>query len=142
MLRSGVYLAGANRVLKGGATEPDLDNGILTAYEASQLNLQGTELVVLSACGTGLGKTEAGEGVFGLRRGLQEAGAQTVLMSLWPVPDEETRELMTRFYEKWLSGMEKHEALRQAELEVRKKVRAREGQDVPFFWGAFVLVGR
>ncbi|MGO9088936.1 MAG: tetratricopeptide repeat protein [Candidatus Sulfotelmatobacter sp.] len=142
MLRSGVYLAGANRVLKGGTPAPDLDDGILTAYEATQLNLQGTELVVLSACDTGLGKMEAGEGVFGLRRGLQEAGAEAVLMSLWPVPDEETRELMTLFYTKWLAGTEKHEALREAQLEVRKKVRAREGQDEPFFWGAFVLVGR
>jgi len=142
MLRSGVYLAGANRALQGGAPAPDLDDGVLTAYEATQLNLQGTELVVLSACDTGLGKMEAGEGVFGLRRGLQEAGAEAVLMSLWPVPDEETRELMTLFYAKWLAGTEKHEALREAQMEVRKKVRAREGQDEPFFWGAFVLVGR
>jgi len=142
MLRSGVYLAGANRALQGGAPAPDLDDGVLTAYEATQLNLQGTELVVLSACDTGLGKMEAGEGVFGLRRGLQEAGAEGVLMSLWPVPDEETRELMTLFYAKWLAGTEKHEALREAQMEVRKKVLAREGQDEPFFWGAFVLVGR
>jgi tetratricopeptide (TPR) repeat protein/CHAT domain-containing protein len=142
MLRSGVYLAGANRALKGSAPAPGLDDGVLTAYEATQLNLQGTELVVLSACDTGLGKAEAGEGVFGLRRALQEAGAEAVLMSLWPVPDEETRQLMTLFYEKWLGGTEKHEALREAQLEMREKVRVREGHDEPFFWGAFVLVGR
>jgi tetratricopeptide (TPR) repeat protein len=142
MLRSGVYLAGANRVLKGGPGATDLEDGILTAYEASQLNLQGTELVVLSACETGLGKTEAGEGVFGLRRGLQVAGAEAVLMSLWAVPDEETRELMALFYGKWLAGKSKHAALREAQLEMRENVKARTGEDRPFFWGAFVLVGR
>ena len=119
-----------------------MEDGILTAFEATQLNLQGTELVVLSACETGLGKAQNGEGVFGLRRALQEAGAEAVLMSMWSVPDEETRELMTLFYQKWLAGTEKHEALRQAQQEMRAKVKAREGRDAPFFWGAFVLVGR
>ena len=142
MLRSGVYLAGANRILKGEARAADMDDGILTAFEATQLNLQGTELVVLSACETGLGKSQAGEGVFGLQRGLQEAGAQAVVMSMWSVPDQETRELMTLFYRKWLAGAEKHEALRQAQQEVRARIRARDGRDEPFFWGAFVLVGR
>jgi len=142
MLRSGLYLAGANRVLRGEAPAPDLEDGVLTAYEASQLNLQGTELVVLSACETGLGKTVTGEGVFGLRRALQVAGAEAVLMSLWSVPDKETRGLMMMFYEKWLGGMEKHRALREAQQEMRKKVRGRGGQDEPFFWGAFVLVGQ
>jgi CHAT domain-containing protein/Tfp pilus assembly protein PilF len=142
MLRSGLYLAGANRALKGIAPAPDMDDGILTAYEASQLNLQGTELVVLSACETGLGKTEAGEGVFGLRRALQVAGAEAVMMSLWSVPDEETRELMALFYTKWLGGKEKHQALREAQLEMRDRVKARYGEDLPLYWGAFVLVGR
>lgn len=142
MLRSGVYLAGANRALTGVAVASDLEDGVLTAYEASQLNLQGTELVVLSACETGLGMTAAGEGVFGLRRGLQMAGAEAVLMSLWAVPDAETRELMTLFYGKWLAGKDKHVALREAQLEMREKVKARTGEELPFFWGAFVLVGR
>ena len=142
MLRSGVYLAGANRILKGAAPAADMDDGVLTAFEVTQLNLQGTELVVLSACETGLGKSQAGEGVFGLQRGLQEAGAQAVVMSMWSVPDQETRELMALFYRKWLAGMEKHEALRQAQQEMRARVRARDGRDEPFFWGAFVLVGR
>jgi hypothetical protein len=84
-----------------------------------------------------------GEGVFGLRRALEEAGAQAVMMSLWSVPDIETQELMTSFYSKWLSGMEKHEALKQAQLEIRDKVkRGHEGRDLPYYWGAFVLVGR
>jgi CHAT domain-containing protein/Tfp pilus assembly protein PilF len=142
MLRSGVYLAGANRVLKGGAPPADMDDGVLTAFEATQLNLQGTELVVLSACETGLGKAQDGEGVFGLQRGLQEAGAQAVVMSMWSVPDEQTRELMTLFYQKWLAGTEKHEALRQAQQEMRAKTKSEDGRDQPFFWGAFVLVGR
>jgi len=142
MLRSGLFFAGANRALKGEKSTEDLEDGILTAFEASGLNLHGTELVVLSACDTGIGKIDNGEGVFGLRRAFQEAGAQAVLMSLWAVPDRETEELMTLFYSKWLAGEDKHQALREAELELRKKVKARYGRDLPFYWGGFVLVGR
>jgi CHAT domain-containing protein/Tfp pilus assembly protein PilF len=142
MLRSGLFFAGADRALAGKGTAGDLDDGVLTAYEATSLNLQGTELVVLSACNTGQGEVQNGEGVFGLRRALQEAGAQAVMMSLWSVPDKETQELMTRFYSKWLGGMEKHEALRRAELEERAVVLKRYGRDLPYYWGAFVLVGR
>jgi CHAT domain-containing protein len=142
MLRSGLYFAGADRTLSGVSPSPDRDDGVLTASEAVGLHLRGTELVVLSACDTGLGEVKAGEGVFGLRRALQEAGAQSILMSMWSVPDRETSELMKSFYEKWLDGEEKHEALRKAELEEREVVRQRYGQDIPFYWGAFVLVGR
>jgi len=141
MLRSGLYLTGANRTLEGRTTAADIDDGVLTAYEATQLNLQGTELVVLSACETGLGESQNGEGVFGLRRALQEAGAETVLMSMWSVPDQETQELMTLFYSKWLGGLDKHKALLQAQLEERETVRKRYGKDLPYYWGAFVLVG-
>jgi CHAT domain-containing protein/Flp pilus assembly protein TadD len=142
MLRAGLYFAGANRVLTGGGATADLDDGVLTAFEATGLNLHGTELVVLSACGTGLGRVESGEGVFGLRRALEMAGAEAVLMSLWSVPDQETQELMGLFYEKWLAGKEKHAALREAQLEMRQKVKERYGEDLPFYWGAFVLVGK
>lgn len=142
MLRSGLYFAGANRVLSGASPPLDLEDGVLTAYEAMGLNLQGTELVVLSACKTGLGRVSNGEGVFGLRRALQVSGAEAVLMSLWSVPDQETQELMTLFYAKWLSGKSKHEALREAQLELRAKIKERDGQDLPFYWGGFVLVGR
>ncbi len=140
MLRSGLYFAGANRTLAG---KPSPDNGILTAMEAGNLNLSGTELVVLSACNTGQGDVKAGEGVFGLRRALQEAGARAVIMSMWSVPDKETTELMQRFYAKWLAGTEMHEALKQTQLEIREEVkREHDGKDLPYYWGAFVLVGR
>lgn len=143
MLRSGLYFAGADRTLAGKASAPGIDNGVLTAMEAANLNLYGTELVVLSACNTGQGDVKNGEGVFGLRRALEEAGAQHVLMSLWSVPDQETLELMKRFYTKWLSGTEVHAALQQAQLEMRDKVKAEhDGRDLPFYWGAFVLVGK
>ncbi len=142
MLRAGLFFAGANRAISGKPSAPGLDDGILTAYEATGLNLHGTELVVLSACETGLGQTKSGEGVFGLRRAFQEAGAEAVLMSMWSVPDRETKELMARFYQKWLAGKEKHLALRQAQLEMREVVKKRYGIDLPFYWGAFVLVGR
>jgi CHAT domain-containing protein len=142
MLRSGLFFAGADRARAGAAPEAGVDDGVLTAYEASQLNLEGTELVVLSACETGLGAQSNSEGVFGLRRGLQEAGAGAVLMSMWSVPDKETQELMALFYAKWLGGLDKPEALRQAQLQERETVRQRYGKDLPFYWGAFVMVGR
>jgi CHAT domain-containing protein len=142
MLHSGLFFAGANRARSGGALPAGADNGVLTAYEASQLDLEGTELVVLSACETGLGAQSNSEGVFGLRRALQEAGADAVMMSMWSVPDQETQELMALFYAKWLGGLDKPEALRQAQLAEREVVRKRYGRDLPYYWGAFVLVGR
>jgi CHAT domain-containing protein/Tfp pilus assembly protein PilF len=143
MLRSGLYFAGANRTLAGKPAAEDLDNGVLTAMEAGSMNLRGTELVVLSACNTGQGDVKNGEGVFGLRRAFQEAGAQSVLMSLWSVPDKETLDLMQSFYTKWLSGMEIHQALKEAQLETREQVKkTHNGNDLPYYWGAFVLVGR
>jgi len=143
MLRSGLYFAAADRTLAGKPSPPGLDNGVLTALEAGNLNLTGTQLVVLSACDTGQGDVKNGEGVFGLRRALQEAGAQSVLMSLWSVPDKETLELMQRFYAKWLAGAEAHQALKEAQLEMREQVKGdHDGKDLPYYWGAFVLVGR
>jgi CHAT domain-containing protein/Tfp pilus assembly protein PilF len=140
MLRSGLYFAGANRVLTSGHAAAEMEDGVLTAYEATGLTLQGTDLVVLSACETGLGESANGEGVFGLRRALQEAGALTVLMSMWKVPDNETRQLMTLFYTKWLAGKDKPTALREAQLELRQDVMRRWQEDRPHDWAAFVLV--
>ena len=135
MLRSYLALSGVNERTE----DLSRDDGALTAYEAAGLDLQGTELVVLSACDTGLGETSKGEGVFGLRRAFQLAGANAVLMTLWQVPDNETAELMKRFYSYWTSGLEKRAALRRAQREYRDALRA-QGKDNPFYWGAFVLV--
>jgi CHAT domain-containing protein/tetratricopeptide (TPR) repeat protein len=140
MLSSGLFFAGATSSVCGLTPATGADDGILTAYEASMLDLQGTELVVLSACNTGLGTNRSGEGVFGLRRAFQEAGAESVLISMWQVPDEETKRLMTLFYENWLAGKNKHEALRIAQWQLRNELKT-EGRDSPFYWGAFVLVG-
>lgn len=142
MLRSGLVFAGVDRALSGEASNRQADEGVLTAYEAMELNLQGTELVVLSACETGLGTVKNGEGVFGLRRAFLVAGTETILMTLWSIPDRETQELMALFYENWLFlGKDKHEALREAQLKMRERVKTRYGKDLPFYWGAFVLIG-
>jgi CHAT domain-containing protein/Tfp pilus assembly protein PilF len=128
---SGLALAGANLSDHGEVA----DDGLLTASDVTGMNLAGTQLVVLSACETGLGKVQATEGVIGLRRAFQLAGARTVIASLWRVPDEQTYELMTGFYRRLLDGMSRVDALRAAQLELREKVPS------PFFWGAFVCYG-
>jgi CHAT domain-containing protein len=143
-LRSGLALAGANRWRERGAR--GLSDGLLTALEVEGLDLWGTELVVLSACETGLGEVEVGEGVLGLRRAFQLAGAQTVLASLWKVPDAETERLMTAFFQRWLDGGGKAEALRQAQLALIKQLRvstdARHRGAPPLYWAGFICHGR
>ncbi|MDO9229340.1 MAG: tetratricopeptide repeat protein [Syntrophales bacterium] len=137
-LRAGLALAGANRSLaQEGVTE-----GILTAEKILGLNLRGTDLVVLSACETGMGDVKNGEGVYGLRRAFTQAGAKSLVMSLWEVPDRETKELMVSFYENLQSGkMNRAEALRNAALKQRETVKSRYGHDNPYYWGAFVFLG-
>ena len=135
LLRSGLALAGANSWLAGASLPEDAEDGLLTAEDVSGLNLFGTELVVLSACETGLGQVQAGEGVFGLRRAFALAGASTVVMSLWQVPDQETVELMETFYKRLLAGDRPSHALRDAQLAMRAR------QPMPFFWGAFICEG-
>ena len=137
LLRSGLVFAGADHL----GSQQDRDDGIFTAYEARQLDLHETELVVLSACETGMGEIHAGEGVFGLRRAFAQAGAGAVMMSLWSVPDLETREMMYTFYEGWLSGLSKYEAFQQAQQQQRDIVFERYGVDLPRYWGGFILVG-
>lgn len=141
LLRSGVALAGFNRLAEGVDIPPNEEDGILTAMEVTGLNLYGTELVVLSACDTGLGEVERGEGVAGLRRAFRIAGARNILMSLWSVPDEETMWLMDAFYDHYLAGDLPIIALRKARSEVRERLIERDGLDHPFYWAAFILEG-
>jgi CHAT domain-containing protein len=131
LLRAGLLLSGANRRDSG------VDDGILTALEASGLDLAGTKLVVLSACETGLGQVRAGDGVYGLRRALVIAGAESQVMSLWKVDDQVTRDLMVIFYRGLLAGKGRAAALRDAQL----AILARRGNDNPFYWAGFIPVG-
>jgi CHAT domain-containing protein len=138
LLRAGLAFAGlnANASMLG---EIDTDNdGVLTAMEVLSLDLVGTQLVVLSACETGLGEIHEGEGVYGLRRSFQEAGVKNVINSFWEVSDAGTQLLMTKFYDKFLTGMSARRAMREARLEMLDDVQ----WSAPFYWSAFVMVGR
>jgi len=143
LLQSGLVLAGANTI--GGNKTPssttDVDDGWVTAEEISLMDLQGTELVVLSACGSGLGTVSAGEGVYGLRRAFQNAGAQTIVSTLFEVPDKESAQIMRSFYGGLKNKKGKLESLRQAQLTMIKDRRKLEGAAHPFFWASFVLAG-
>ena len=133
-LKSGLLLAGAQNTLNGKQSV-NSNNGVLTAEEAKSLNLENTELVVLSACETGLGDNLVGEGVVGLQRAFMIAGAKSVIMSLWSVSDEKTQELMTLFYKKWISNnLLKEDAFSQAKLEMKKLYPE------PYYWAGFVLL--
>ena len=141
LLRSGIFLAGAKRSLLVGDT--GVHDGIVTAEKILGLNLRGTEMVVLSACDTGLGEVHNGEGVFGLRRAFTQAGAKSLVMSLWKVPDLETKELMVQFYKNIKTGgMNRCQALRQAALKEKEIVKERYGHTNPRYWGAFVFLGQ
>jgi len=131
LLRSGLAFAGAN--LRNGKG----DDGILTALEASGLNLWGTKLVVLSACDTGVGEVRTGEGVYGLRRAFTLAGAESLVMSLWPISDFTTRTLMTSYYQNLKQGLGRGEALRQVQLDMLKK----NPRLHPFYWANFIQSG-
>lgn len=136
LLRSGLILAGVPAADNNAA--PDLesnDNGVLTAYEAMNLNLEGTDLIVLSACETGLGDVRAGEGVYGLQRAFLVAGANALVMSLWKVDDAATQQLMTSFYSNWSKTGDKLKSFKQAQLQLMAKYKE------PYYWGAFVMMG-
>jgi CHAT domain-containing protein len=130
MLNSGLLLAGCDN------TKPSFEDGYLSAYEMSFLDLEKTELVVLSACETGKGLLKDGDGIFGLKQGVLNAGAQNIIMSLWKVDDKVTQEFMSRFYEIWLHDKTTiREAFNKTQLEIKAKYPE------PYYWGAFILVG-
>ncbi|MGE3888535.1 MAG: CHAT domain-containing protein [Vicinamibacterales bacterium] len=136
---SGLALAGANRRALAG---PDEEDGILTAEEVASLDLHGVEWAVLSACDTGVGEIKAGEGVFGLRRAFQVAGARTVVMSLWSVDDQATRAWMRALYEgRFKTGLSTADAVHQASLNVLRDRRGKGLSTHPFYWAAFVAAG-
>jgi CHAT domain-containing protein len=132
LLRSGLALAGANQGKSGD------DDGVLTALEAAYLDLTGTKLVVLSACDTGVGEVRNGEGVQGLRRALVLAGSESQVMSLWPVSDEATKDLMIPYYKALEDGKGRSEGLRQVQL---RMVHGRRDRQHPFYWAAFIQSG-
>jgi CHAT domain-containing protein len=132
LLRSGLALAGANQRDEGA------EDGILTSLEMAGLDLSGTQLVVLSACDTGLGTVANGEGVYGLRRAVLMAGAEAQLTSLWKVSDEVTLKLMGSYYRRLIVGEGRAEALRSVQLEMLADTWLRH----PYYWASFVPLGR
>jgi len=138
LLLSGLLLSGSNRV-GSNSVDVRIEDGILTAYEVSSMDMAGTELVVLSACETGLGEVKSGEGVYGLRRAFQMAGARTVVSALWPVSDQSTAEMMSRLYEKIEESLP--ERMQRMQLEKITKLRGNNQPDHPFSWGGFIVLG-
>ncbi len=132
LLRSGLVLAGSGLVSRDVGFDAR-DNGILTAFEAMNLKLRGTQLVVLSACETGLGEVVNGEGVYGLSRSFRIAGSKAVLISLWKVDDAATQLLMTKFYSEWAKRVDLSSSFIQAQKQIKEKFPD------PYYWGAFVL---
>lgn len=135
LMRSGLLLKGAGDLLDKTDYNYNMENGILTAYEAMNLNLDRTDLVVLSACETGLGQLEAGEGVYGLQRAFLVAGAKVLIMSMFKVDDDATQRLMLKFYQKWMNSGN----LRQSFVDAKKELRADYPE--PIYWGAFMMIG-
>lgn len=136
MIRSGLILANANYVWQRGESFPDQEDGVLTAYEVAQMDLTGTELVVLSACDTGLGDIEGNEGLYGLQRAFKLAGAKYLLMSLWNVNDVETYQFMITFYQEWIKQSQSiPDAYRTTQRLMRSKYPHR-----PAAWAGFILI--
>lgn len=136
LARGGLALTGANH----GANQSGEDNGLLTALEVTGMDLSGTDLVVLSACDTGIGKNETGEGVFGLRRAFALAGAKNLLMSLWPVFDEHTANEMKAFYT-YRQTLSPAQALHEAQRDTINNLEKQYGVASPALWASFILQG-
>ena len=141
LLRSGIVLAGANKVAAGASVSNSDrgDDGYLTALEITQLDWKGTELVVISACESGKGDIQAGEGVYGLKRAIAVAGARSSLLSLWKVDDAATAAFMQSFYEKLKTGKGRADALATTQREFRNHIIP--GWRHPYVWAAFQLSG-
>lgn len=138
---TGLIFSGANNF---GKTSKNIDDGILTAQEITNMDLIGADLVVMSACQTGLGDITS-EGVFGLQRGFKKAGAETLVMSLWSVNDTATEVMMSNFYKKYTEGFSKYDAFKYAQECVKKgKYYNREGElksgSDPHFWASFIML--
>jgi len=138
LTRSGLLMSGANNILEGNVIPSETEDGVLTAKEISNIDLKGLDLVVLSACQTGLGDISQGEGVFGLQRGFKKAGAKSILMSLWEVDDNATQLFMVQFYRNMLSGKTKRQSLTEAQNYLRKYENGK--YDDPKYWAAFILL--
>jgi CHAT domain-containing protein len=139
-LLTGLALSGANHRAPDPEC-PDCEDGILTGEEIVSLDLSSVDWVVLSACETGVGKIASGEGVMGLRRAFEVAGAGTVITSLWRIEDRSTEEWMQRLYEARLRGTTTAEAVRDASLKTLLARRSQGKSPHPFYWGAFVAAG-
>ena len=133
LLRCGLIFSGANYVWKDNKPLNGKEDGVLNAFELSQIDLSKVQLVTLSACETGLGDIKSYEGVFGLQRAFKIAGAQKMMVSLWKVPSEQTAELMIQFYQKWIKGASIYNALADTQKEMRKKYP-------PYYWAGFILI--
>lgn len=136
LMKTGLLLKGAGDLLNKTNYNYNLESGILTAYEAMSLNLDKTDLVVLSACETGLGEVSNGEGVYGLQRAFLVAGAKVLIMSMFKVDDEATQKLILNFYKKWLTTGN----MRQSFIEAKKELRVEYPE--PIYWGAFMMIGQ
>ena len=149
MTRTGLLFTGAQNTFNKVEIPAGVDDGVLTAQEIAQLDLRGLDLVVLSACQTGLGEIN-GDGVFGLQRGFKKAGARSIMMSLWSVNDEATKDLMTQFYSALSAGKSKREAFNAAQQYIKEhdkdykyadnEERDKELRATRPHWAAFILL--